>query len=158
MDDSPKMVRPSWECRFFRPLDTGTVRRMGETQSSGSPLAFLYDRHVTVACAELDRRLDECRRHLARQGWTWGGEWIDEGDSALTADHRPEFEALLLAIATAGPDRPRVCLVHGWDRLSRDPAARTLMCHQVLLLGGRVETCDGDRAPGDRSSAGPVTA
>ena len=112
------------------------------------PLAFIYDRHVTVIEDELDRRLNACMAYLSEHGWDFAGQWIDRGDHALTDDHRPEFDALLRAITAAG-DRPRVCLIHDWGRLSHDMATRGLMTRRVLLLGGWVETCRGEKRTPD---------
>lgn len=113
-----------------------------------TPLAFIYDRSTTENTTELERRLTACGEYVTTQGWGFGGWWVDNGDYALTNDRRPAYDALLRTMRAAGTG-PRVCLVHDWDRLSRDMQARGLMTRRVLLLDGWVETCAGEkRTPG----------
>lgn len=129
-----------------------------------TPLVFIYDRCCTQDATELERRLKACAKYVSAQGWGFGGWWRDNGDAALTNDRRPAFDTLLRTMQAAG-DCPRVCLVYSWDRLSRDMQARGQMTRRVLLLGGWVETCDGEKrtAGGSelragRLSSGPITA
>ncbi len=130
-----------------------------------TPLAFIYDRHVTQTEVILELRLKACARYVSEHGWGFGGWWIDKGDCALTDDHRPAYDTLLRTMQAADASRPRVCLIYDWARLSRDMKARGLLTRRVLLLGGWVETCSGERrAPGDsgrspgRLTSGPITA
>jgi DNA invertase Pin-like site-specific DNA recombinase len=126
---------------------------MEPTLSSPQPaLAYIYDRSATQDTTELERRLTACGEYVIAQGWGFGGWWRDTGDSALLNDHRPAFDALLRTMRAADGCQ-RVCLVYCWDRLSRDPQARGLMTRRVLLLGGWVETCSGEkRTPGGQES------
>ncbi len=128
-------------------------------------VAFIYDRHATQNTVILDLRLKACARYVSDHSWGFGGWWVDNGDYALTDDRRPAFDALLRTMQAADRTQPRVCLVHDWSRLSRDMKARGLLTRRVLLLGGGVETCSGEkREPGDgiqhtgRLTSGPITA
>lgn len=133
-----------------------------------TPIVYVYDRHAydretADNVVELQKRLEGCAKYAAERGWDFGGWWLDKGDDAL-ADRRPAFDALLRTAQAAG-DRPRICLVHDWGRLSHDREARERMIRRVLLAGGSAETCDGERrTPGDgqiqvgRPTPGPVTA
>jgi hypothetical protein len=122
-------------------------------------LAFVYDRCATQDTTELERRLTACGEYVIAQGWGFGGWWRDTGDHALVNDHRPAFDTLLRTMRAA-EGCERVCLVYDWDRLCRDVAARGLMARRVLLLGGWVETCGGEkRTPGGTESrAGRLAA
>jgi DNA invertase Pin-like site-specific DNA recombinase len=128
-------------------------------------LAFVYDRHATIAREILRLRLETCAKYADRQGWQIAGWFVDEGDDALANDHRPTFHAMLNAIRAAGADAPRVVLVHDWQRFSHDDEARGLFTRTVLHLGTWVETTSGEQRTPDgcyrrRGSltAGPVTA
>jgi hypothetical protein len=107
-------------------------------------LAFIYDRCATQDTTELERRLTACGEYVIARGWGFGGWWRDTNDHALVNDHRPAFDALLRTMRAA-EGCERVCLVYDWDRLSRDLQARGLMTRRVLLLGGWVETCGGEK-------------
>lgn len=103
--------------------------------------AFIYDRYATTTTTILDIRLDRCRAYASSRGWEIVGTWLDLGDHAL-GDYRPQFTALCLALQeTRGPV---VCLVDGWDRLSRDLAHRRSMRTSVRLAGGHCETVEGE--------------
>ncbi|MCQ4041617.1 recombinase family protein [Streptantibioticus rubrisoli] len=118
------------------------------------PLAFIYDRCATKSTAELERRLEACGEYVTAHGWGFGGWWRDNGDYALTNDRRPAFDTLLRTMRAAGND-PRVCLVYDWDRLSRDTRVRRVMTRRVLLLGGWVETCRGEKRTPDGKHVPP---
>lgn len=132
------------------------------------PIVYVYDRHAhdretADNVLELQKRLEVCAEYAVERGWAFGGWSVDKGDDALT-DRRPAFDTLLRTMQAAA-GRPRVCLVHDWGRLSHDRDAREQMIRRVLLAGGWVETCDGEkRTPGDgqtqigRPAPGPVTA
>ncbi|MBV9026569.1 MAG: recombinase family protein [Streptomycetaceae bacterium] len=109
------------------------------------PLAFIYDRLATVNRVILQLRLETCAQYAGAQGWQIGGWFVDEGDDALTTDRRPAFDAMCNTIRAAGVDAPRVCLLHDWDRLSRDKETCGLLTGRVLRLGARVETCFGEQ-------------
>jgi DNA invertase Pin-like site-specific DNA recombinase len=128
---------------------------MEPTLSSHHPtLAFVYDRSCTSDTTELERRLKACGEYVIAQGWGFGGWWRDTGDSALLNDHRPAFDTLLRTMRPA-EGCEGVCLVYCWERLSGDMAARGLMTRRVLLLGGWVETCSGEkRTAGGTEPAG----
>lgn len=135
------------------------------THNTASPLAFVYDRHATLAREILRLRLEVCAEYANGQGWAIAGWFVDEGDDALTNDRRPAFKAMCNAIGSAGADVPRVCLVNDWDRLSRDLEARGLLTRRVLRLGGWVETCFGEKRQPDgtwiqraRLTQAPITA
>ncbi|WP_269858341.1 recombinase family protein [Streptomyces sp. RPT161] len=128
-------------------------------------LAFIYDRCATKNTTELERRLTVCADYVSSHGWGFGGWWRDDGDYALTNDHRPAFDTLLRAMRATADGPRRVCLIHDWDRLSRDQAARGVMTRRVLLEGGWVETCTGEKCTPDgrytqvgRLTSGPITA
>ncbi|MDF2261423.1 recombinase family protein [Streptantibioticus ferralitis] len=122
------------------------------------PLAFIYDRCATQDTTELERRLNACGEYVIAQGWGFGGWWRDSGDHALVNDHRPAFDTLLRTMRAAGTGQ-RVCLIYDWDRLTRDPTVRGVMTRRVLLLGGWVETCEGEKrtAGGEDSQKGRLT-
>jgi hypothetical protein len=111
------------------------------------PLAYVYDRRVTLDDTLLNRRLKACARHVTRRGWRFGGWWLDVGDDALAVDHRPAFGKLLGSMQEAGPAAPRVCLVHDWGRLSHAPETCDALIARVIALGAWVETCAGDNRP-----------
>lgn len=113
--------------------------------------AFIYDRHATVTTTILDIRLDRCRAYALSRGWEIAGMWLDLGDNAL-GDYRPQFTALCLAMQeTRGPV---VCLVDGWDRLSRDPSHSRVMRTSVRLAGGHCETPEGETDREDEQARG----
>ncbi|MFW6690176.1 recombinase family protein [Streptomyces sp. MAR4 CNX-425] len=120
-------------------------------------LAFIYDRHATTATAALDERTDRCRRYAAAKGWTVAGTWVDRGDHALTDAPRPQWAALALAMRQAAA--PAVCLVDSWERISRDPERRAVLCRAVRQARGYCATTAGemDRDP-DRDIAAAVVA
>lgn len=107
--------------------------------------AFIYDRRFTPATTVLELRLDACREAAAEAGWEVAGVWVDTDDHAMTDDRRPELDALLDAMAAATRDGQRaVCLVHGWDRLSRTPSYQAAVMHRVHAAGGWTETVSGE--------------
>ncbi|PWI44382.1 hypothetical protein CK485_09485 [Streptomyces sp. ICBB 8177] len=108
-------------------------------------LAFVYDRHATIATGMLRARMDACTAYMGVKGWDGGGRWLDVGDDALSDDRRPAFDAMLRTVHAAGGAVQRVVLVHDWDRLSRDGHACGLLTRRVLLLGAWVETTLGER-------------
>jgi hypothetical protein len=119
--------------------------------AASRPLAFIYDRHATEDSTVLEMRLKACAKYVSSQGWGFGGWWVDKGDDALTNDRRPAFDILLRALQATGSSYPRVCLVHDFERLSRDDQTRRLFARRVLLAGGWVETTSGETTkPGDR--------
>lgn len=119
--------------------------------------AFIYDRRFTPTTAILQLRLDACREVAAKAGWEVAGVWVDTADHAMTDDRRPQLDALLDAMAAATRDgRRAVCLVHGWDRLSRTPGYQAAVMHRVHAAGGWTETVGGEH---DRAQTGcPVRA
>ncbi|MFF5020252.1 recombinase family protein [Streptomyces sp. NPDC001165] len=126
------------------------------------PLAFTYDRCVTSNPAMLDMRLQACAEHLAEQGWSDGGQFVDHGDDALTHDTRPAFDELLRAMV-ADSGRERVCLVYNWGRLSHDAVRRQEFTHSVLGAGGWLATITGEAVrigavPHGRLTLAPVIA
>ncbi|GAA1909344.1 recombinase family protein [Streptantibioticus ferralitis] len=116
--------------------------------TADQPLAFIYDRRATSHRELLEARLKACAKYTSAQGWGFGGWWVDEGEEALT-DRRPAFDLLLHAMQDAGSDRPRVCLIFGWGRLSHNERIRGVMMRRVLLSGGWVETCQGEKRTAD---------
>ncbi|MBV9022939.1 MAG: recombinase family protein [Streptomycetaceae bacterium] len=114
------------------------------------PLAFIYDRHATEDTTVLEMRLKACAKYVSAQGWGFGGWWVDKGDDALTDDRRPAFDILLHTLQATSADHPRVCLVHDFERLSRDDQARRIFTRRILLTGGWGETTRGETTkPGD---------
>jgi hypothetical protein len=111
------------------------------------PLAFIYDRHATKTTLVLDDRLARVKAYAKTRGWSIGGWFVDTDDDALSDTSRPALDALCNTVAshTGG----RVCLIHDWDRLSRDPDARAKLLARVKDAGGWTATTDGhdDRDP-----------
>lgn len=128
-----------------------------------TPLTFIYDRaRVAGATADLWRR-ERCAGYAAEQGWDMAGRWLDTGENALSLDIRPQFDAMLRAIATAVDTTECVCLITSWARLSHDTAARKVLATRILQAGARIETISGERyypngrrLPAGRLGAGPV--
>jgi DNA invertase Pin-like site-specific DNA recombinase len=120
-----------------------------------SALAFVYDRHATLAREMLRLRLELCAEYAEKQGWAIGGWFVDEGDDALTCDRRPAFATMLNAVRNAGADVPRVVLVHDWYRFSRDNDARSQLTRRIIHLGATVETCNGQQRRADGTYATP---
>jgi hypothetical protein len=115
------------------------------------PLAFIYDRHVTEDTTVLEMRLKACAKYVSANGWGFGGWWVDKGDDALTDDRRPAFDILLRTLQATGSSHPRACLVHDFERLSRDDQARRIFAQRILLAGGWIETTSGEATkPGSR--------
>ncbi|MEU1599923.1 recombinase family protein [Streptomyces sp. NPDC005708] len=132
---------------------------MGDTP----PLAYVYDRCVTDSLVNLELRLSALGEYATERRWGWGGWFVDYGDAALTANDRPEFEAMLRAIESAGPGVERLCLVHNWGRLSHDTGHRQTFTRRILTAGAWLETIDGESArigaaPDGRLTSGPVIA
>ncbi|HCA87534.1 MAG TPA: hypothetical protein DEQ61_19940 [Streptomyces sp.] len=118
---------------------------------SGTPLAFIYDRCATDRKVILRLRLDACRAQAEELGWEIAGEWVDDGDNALTNDRRPAFDSMCDVMAEYGRARLVLCLVHDWDRIARDGIASSVLRRRVMLAGGHCETASGesdDHAPG----------
>ncbi|MFF0729014.1 recombinase family protein [Streptomyces sp. NPDC004134] len=117
-----------------------------ETPAPGTParpaLAFLYDRHATLATAALDERITRCRRYAVERGWVVAGEWVDRGDAALTNWPRPRWEAMTYAMRQAAA-RP-LCLVDSWDRISRDREGSAILRLAVHQAGGYCMTTGGE--------------
>ncbi|MGW7247680.1 recombinase family protein [Streptomyces decoyicus] len=86
----------------------------------------------------LDNRLIGCRGTAAARGWEFAGEWLDTGDAALddAPGLRPQFMDMVRKMAAAVAHRPVICLVHNWDRFSRDTAHRTAFQRHVAGAGG----------------------
>ncbi|MEU9925129.1 recombinase family protein [Streptomyces griseoluteus] len=125
-------------------------------------LAFIYDRCATSNQAMLDLRLAACTEHLAERGWDVGGQYVDNGNDALTDNARPAFDRMLRGMAEV-TGRDRVCLVYDWGRLSHDSSHRQEFAHAVLGAGGWLSTIDGESVrfgatPTGRLTAGPVIA
>ena len=109
------------------------------------PLAFLYDRHATLTRTILDLRLDACHRYALARGWERAGAWIDTGDQALSDHDRPRYDDLRAALRRAADTgRAAVCLVHDWDRLTRDRIRLSGMRDLLHRAGGWTETADGE--------------
>ncbi len=108
-------------------------------------LAFIYDRQATRNPLTLELRLRACAEYVDRQGWGYGGWFVDRGDNALALDRRPALDHLCNTMRAAGADKQRVCLVFNWERFAYDPAVRALLTRRVFALGGWVETCQGER-------------
>lgn len=110
------------------------------------PLAFLYDRRDTPTRAVTLVRIETCRQYADAQGWDVAGDWIDEGEAALT-DRRPEFDILISKMLGAHRGgREVVCLVTDFGRLSSNPETRARFVKRVHLVGGRIETIAGERS------------
>ncbi|WP_326796691.1 recombinase family protein [Streptomyces sp. NBC_01808] len=105
-------------------------------------LAFLYDRHATLATAALDERITRCRRYAVERGWVVAGEWVDRGDAALTNWPRPQWEAMTYAMRQAAARA--VCLVESWDRISRDREGSAILRLAVHQVGGYCMTTGGE--------------
>ncbi|WP_326648369.1 MULTISPECIES: recombinase family protein [unclassified Streptomyces] len=119
-----------------------------EATAEDRPRAFIYDRHATTSTVILDIRLDRCRAYAESRGWDVAGIWLDLGDHALS-HHRPQFDALCVAMDRA-PGRI-VCLVDGWDRLTRDASQSSVMRHRVGQTGGHCVTAEGESdAPAEK--------
>ncbi|MCM2390211.1 recombinase family protein [Streptomyces albipurpureus] len=103
--------------------------------------AFIYDRHATLNTVALDDRLKRCREYAQEHGYRVAGMWLDLGDHAL-GHHRPEFQNLCRAMA--GTSGRVICLVHDWDRLSRDASQSAVMRRCIEHAGGYSETADGE--------------
>ncbi|MDJ0340751.1 recombinase family protein [Streptomyces sp. H10-C2] len=117
--------------------------------TNNQPLAFFYDRHATPSTGILQVRLEACREYAAELRYEVAGEWIDRGDDALSDDRRPQFDAMLDALAGASVDRTVLCLINGWDRLSRDPGRCGHFRYRIHMAGGWTETTTGeDDRPG----------
>ncbi|MEU7431101.1 hypothetical protein AB0B07_09620 [Streptomyces sioyaensis] len=108
------------------------------------PLAHIYDRAASRSRTFLDLRLLGCRNTAVRHGWEVAGTWVDLADAALDdlPAQRPEFMGLIAAMRTAreSSGRPVICLVHNWDRLSRDGEHRTAFQRHVAGAGGWTAT------------------
>lgn len=121
----------------------------GETPT----LAFIYDRHATSSPDALNARLDRVRAHIAEQGYTIGGWFIDTGDDALSATVRPAFSALCNTMTnTDAEGADKVCLVHDLTRLSHDIPARISLQRRIRLAGGRTCTTQDDDVPPARGT------
>lgn len=122
------------------------------------PLVFLYDRHASPTVTILLLRLQSCRMRAEELGWQVAGEFVDEGDDALTDAHRPKFDRMLAAMraeATAG--RQVVTMVSDWYRLSRDLETEKAFRARITTAGGYTATATGeDDQPG--SGRGRVNA
>lgn len=94
--------------------------------------------------AILDIRLETCRKRAAELGWEFAGEWVDEGENALTNDHRPRFDGMCAAMAQYAGQRPVHCLVEDWDRIARDGVAGAVLRRRVSLADGDCETAHGE--------------
>ncbi|SCD75783.1 Resolvase, N terminal domain [Streptomyces sp. DpondAA-D4] len=119
------------------------------TRSHGSGAApgvrrrvYVYDRHATVLTTVLDIRIDRCRAYAQSHGWDLAGIWLDLGDNALTNDRRPQFDAMCRALEN--DTGPTVCLVDGFDRLTRDVEQRNAMQFRVAQAGSHCETAGGE--------------
>jgi hypothetical protein len=132
---------------------------------SQSTLAFVYDRQATTNPLLLEVRLKACAAYVEKQGWSFGGWFVDRGEEALSLDHRPALDLLCNTMRAAGADQSRVCLIYNWERFAYDLDVRGKLTKRILGLGGWVETCQGEtRTPDGRSAhpghltAGPITA
>jgi DNA invertase Pin-like site-specific DNA recombinase len=111
------------------------------------PLAFIYDRHATKTTVMLDERITKAKTYALNHGMQIGGWFVDTGDDALSDTNRPALGALCNTMASHTGDK--VCLIHDWNRLSRDPEARTALRLRIKAAGGWTVTVDGqdDREP-----------
>ncbi|MBV9023933.1 MAG: recombinase family protein [Streptomycetaceae bacterium] len=122
------------------------------------PLAFIYDRHATPTKAIMLLRVGACREYAEEQGWEIAGEWVDDGDNALTDDNRPQFDLMLAELlGTHRGGRTVVCVVTDWDRLSRDSWNRLIFARKVALAGGWIETIVGETTKPEARSRGLLT-
>jgi hypothetical protein len=112
------------------------------------PIAFIYDRHAAPTKTALEARIEAARDYAVAQGWPIGGYWLDVGDDALGDHDRPALRALCNTMRAHG-SLPMVCLIYDWDRLARDPEARTRLRNRIALAGGWTATVGGqnDREP-----------
>jgi hypothetical protein len=111
-------------------------------------ITFLYDRHAAPTKVALEARINLARAYAAEQGWPIAGYWLDVGDDALGDTDRPALRMLCNTMRSNG-QRPMVCLIADWDRLARDPDARTRLRLRIRDAGGWTATVDGqdDREP-----------
>jgi hypothetical protein len=118
------------------------------TGDDARPLAFIYDRHAAPTKGALSVRLEKIRAYAAAEGLQIAGWFLDEKSDALSDTYRPALTALCNAMRSHG-SRPMICLIHDWDRLSRDNVALALLRRKVSLAGGWTATIDGedDRTP-----------
>jgi hypothetical protein len=107
-----------------------------------SPLAFVYDRHVTPSRASLDIRLDTCRGYAAERRWQIVGEWLDTGDFALSDHRRLQLDELARHLADTA--RTAVCLIYDWTRLAHQAMPLATMRHTIALAGGWTECTTGE--------------
>jgi hypothetical protein len=109
------------------------------------PLAFIYDRCTGDHRGLLTHRLAVCRAYAAERRWDAAGEWIDQGDLALTGAQRPEMTVLLRALGDAArTHRPALCLIYDWGRLAHEPAWNSSMRRRITEAGGWTETANGE--------------
>lgn len=104
-------------------------------------------------------RVGACREYAEGMGWDIAGQWVDDGDNALTGDHRPEFLRMLAKLLGAHRGgRDVVCVVCDWDRLSRDREQCQKFARQVISAGGWIETIAGETTKREDQRRGLLTA
>ncbi|MCB5908185.1 hypothetical protein [Streptomyces pinistramenti] len=107
--------------------------------------AYVYDRTAARHSHRLlDQRLLGCRNTAERYGWEVAGVWVDRGADALAElpGSRSEFMRLTRQMTgdTHTFGHPAVCLIHNWDRLSRDHAIRPAFQRHIAGAGGHTST------------------
>lgn len=107
-------------------------------------MAFIYDRHATLALGMLSDRLDRCQKYAADQGWSVAGEWVDRGDNALSDANRPQFDGMRAAMSLYTNTHTVICLVFEWDRITRDAIQSAVLRRKVQLSGGHCVTTEGE--------------
>jgi DNA invertase Pin-like site-specific DNA recombinase len=105
-------------------------------------LAFIYDRHATHTTLMLDERIARVKAYAMAQGWQFGGWFVDTDADALSDTTRPALDSLCNTMAAAGGER--ICLIHDWDRLSRDTKARAALQRRIRSAGGSTHTAQGE--------------
>ncbi|TVV76250.1 recombinase family protein [Sphingomonas solaris] len=98
----------------------------------------LYARYSTDKQDELsiEVQLDECRRKLARRGWSEVAVYTDSAQSGTTM-HRPGMQALLQRIKAGDVD---VVFADAMDRLSRGQADIAALHERLRFRGIRIIT------------------
>ncbi|WP_406270161.1 hypothetical protein [Streptomyces sp. NBC_00191] len=149
------MSRPRSARAGSRRTAHGGIRRTAaepDDYNRGEPLAMRMwgslQLRATVSAARGNRTSEaEKRIGYARDAASRMNDY--QGPSAL-GDHRPQFDALSVAIGRA--HGPIVCLVDDWDRLTRDALQSSVMRHRIGQAGGHTVTAEGESdAPAEKA-------